>query len=86
MSGRSGGERGSLFDVDGVLGQGRRPIPSSIHFLPEVQRRGIPYPLLTNHDCLTTVGFSKRLATRKIFRAPLVRPDRVVDDLPEFEP
>ncbi|MFZ4695246.1 MAG: hypothetical protein ACOYMV_08990 [Verrucomicrobiia bacterium] len=72
--------------MDGVLDQGRCPTPDAIHFLREVLRRGIPYLLPTNHGCLTPAGFSKKLATRKMPCAPLVHPDRVVDDLSMLEP
>lgn len=58
--------------MDGVLYQGRRPIPGAIRFLREVQRRGIPYLLLTNHGCLTPAGFSKKLAKMGI-RVPPAR-------------
>ena len=54
--------RGWLLDMDGVLYHGNRVIPGAVRFLREIQRRGIPYLLLTNHGCLTPAGFSAKLA------------------------
>lgn len=48
--------------MDGVLYRGKRPIPGAIRFLREVQQRGIPYLLLTNHGCLTPADLSRKLA------------------------
>jgi len=64
--------RGWLFDMDGVLYRGKRPIPGAIRFLGEVQRRGIPYLLLTNHGCLTPLELSRKLARMGI-RVPPAR-------------
>src|ERR671916_2861038 len=52
--------RGWLFDVDGVLHVGSRPIPGAAELLGELIEREIPFRLLTN----TTTASRATLATR----------------------
>ncbi len=54
--------KGFLLDMDGVVYRGGKPIPEALRFLSILQKRKIPYLLLTNHGCLTPSGFSKKLA------------------------
>lgn len=48
--------------MDGVIYRGRSPIPEALDFLRRFEAKHIPYLLLTNHSCLTPLGFSKKLA------------------------
>ena len=52
--------RGWLFDVDGVLHVGLRPVPGAAELLGELTQRKIPFRLLTN----TTTASRATLATR----------------------
>ncbi len=52
--------QGWLFDVDGVLHVGQRPIPGAAELLAELMAREIPFRLLTN----TTTASRATLATR----------------------
>ncbi len=45
--------RGFLFDMDGVLYRGARPLPGARAMLEELDRRGIPYALVTNNSTRT---------------------------------
>ncbi|MGQ0549980.1 MAG: hypothetical protein ACT4PY_09990, partial [Armatimonadota bacterium] len=42
--------RGILFDMDGVLYRGRRPLPGARRTLEALGRAGIPYALVTNNS------------------------------------
>lgn len=48
MTGGLGRARGFLFDVDGVLHVGNRPVPGAAGALSLLTERGIPFRLLTN--------------------------------------
>jgi HAD superfamily hydrolase (TIGR01457 family) len=53
---------GYLLDMDGVLYRGHEPIPGAADFLRDLDARGIPFLLLTNHACLTPQQFQRKLA------------------------
>ena len=53
---------GYLLDMDGVLYRGGEPIPHAREFIGRLQKRAIPFLLLTNHSCLTPDGFARKLA------------------------
>src|SRR5918997_6056757 len=58
--GRLSHVRGFLFDVDGVLHVGSRPVPGAVELLAELAAREIPFRLLTN----TTTSSRATLAVR----------------------
>jgi 4-nitrophenyl phosphatase len=66
--------RGFLFDMDGVLYRGARPLPGGRALLGALDRRGIPFALVTNNSTRTPRQYVRHLATMGI----RVREDRVV--------
>jgi NagD protein len=52
-----------LIDMDGVLVQGRMPVPGAAEFLARLEGRGAKYLVLTNNPLYTPGDLSHRLAT-----------------------
>lgn len=55
--------RGFLFDMDGVLYRGRRPLPGAHAILAALERTGIPYALVTNNSTRTPRQYVRHLAS-----------------------
>ncbi|MDR7457536.1 MAG: HAD-IIA family hydrolase [Armatimonadota bacterium] len=68
------GVRGFLFDMDGVLYRGARPLPGSRTLLAALARRGVPFALVTNNSTRTPRQYVRHLA-RMGMRVP---EDRIV--------
>lgn len=55
--------RGFLFDMDGVLYRGRRVLPGARVLLAALDRKGIPFALVTNNSTRTPRQYTRFLAT-----------------------
>ncbi|MDQ7841063.1 MAG: HAD-IIA family hydrolase [bacterium] len=55
--------RGYLFDMDGVLYRGRRVLPGARALLAALDRKGIPFALVTNNSTRTPRQYTRFLAT-----------------------
>jgi 4-nitrophenyl phosphatase len=66
--------RGFLFDMDGVLYRGHRPLPGARAILTELERLGLPYALVTNNSTRTPRQYVRHLATMGM----RVREDRII--------
>lgn len=53
---------GFLFDMDGVLYRGHRALPGARALLAEMDRRGIPFALVTNNSARTPRQYVRHLA------------------------
>jgi len=62
--------RGFLFDMDGVLYRGGKPIAPAIAFLRRLQKSDVPFLLVTNHSCLTPAQYAAKLGCMGIRVAP----------------
>ena len=51
-----------VFDMDGTIYLGERPIPGAVEFISELNRRGIDYRFLTNNSSHGRRFYSDRLA------------------------
>jgi 4-nitrophenyl phosphatase len=66
--------RGFLFDMAGVLYRGARPLPGGRALLAALDRRGVPFALVTNNSTRTPRQYVRHLARMGI----RVREDRIV--------
>lgn len=57
------GVRALLLDLDGVLVLAGRPLPGAADALAELERRAIPYRIVTNTSLLSRVTLARRLAS-----------------------
>lgn len=64
--------RGYLFDMDGVLYRGRRVLPGARSLLAALDRKGIPFALVTNNSTRSPRQYVRFLATMGI-RVPAYR-------------
>ncbi len=55
--------RGFLFDMDGVLYRGRRPLSGARAILAALERAGVPYALVTNNSTRTPRQYVRHLAS-----------------------
>jgi 4-nitrophenyl phosphatase len=53
---------GFLFDMDGVLYRGRRPLPGARALLDELARRNVPFAVVTNNSARTPRQYARQLA------------------------
>jgi HAD superfamily hydrolase (TIGR01458 family) len=53
------GVRGLLLDLDGVLILAGRPIPGAVDALAELERRGVPYRIVTNTSLWSRVALAR---------------------------
>ncbi|MDR7419528.1 MAG: HAD-IIA family hydrolase [Armatimonadota bacterium] len=53
---------GFLFDMDGVLYRGRRPLPGARALLADLDRRAVPFALVTNNSARTPRQYARHLA------------------------
>ncbi|MDR7521284.1 MAG: HAD-IIA family hydrolase [Armatimonadota bacterium] len=58
--------RAFLFDMDGVLYRGDRPLPGARDLLADLDRRGIPYAMVTNNTTRTPRQYVRHLAAMGI--------------------
>jgi len=63
---------GFLFDMDGVLYRGNRPLPGARAMLNALQHRGIPFALVTNNTTRTPRQYVRHLASLGM-RVPVSR-------------
>ncbi|MDR7545055.1 MAG: HAD-IIA family hydrolase [Armatimonadota bacterium] len=66
--------RGFLFDMDGVLYRGHRPLPGARTVLTRLERLGLPYALVTNNSTRTPRQYVRHLAAMRM----RVQEDRIV--------
>jgi 4-nitrophenyl phosphatase len=57
----TGGIRGLLIDLDGVIYTGREPIPGSAGFLAAARQHGLPFLLVTNNSTASPQQVADRL-------------------------
>src|SRR6266566_1868376 len=76
-TGRLAGVRGLLLDMDGVLVLRGSPIPGAPESLAELERRGLPYRVITNTSVLSRESLSAWGASVGL----AVPPDRIISAL-----
>jgi 4-nitrophenyl phosphatase len=54
--------RGIAFDMDGVLYRGEHVLPGAVELVTELQRRGIPFAMVTNNSTRTPEEYAAKLA------------------------
>lgn len=69
--------RGLLFDMDGVLYRGRRPLPGARALLAALEQAGRPFALVTNNSTMTPGQYARKLAAMGM----PVAPGRIVTSL-----
>jgi 4-nitrophenyl phosphatase len=62
--------QGWLIDMDGVLYQGKRPLPAAPTFIAALQDAGTPFLFLTNNATRTPEAYVQRLAEMAIHVGP----------------
>lgn len=60
------GTRGFLLDFDGVLVLAGRPIPGASEALRELERRAVPYRVVTNTSMMSRATMARRAAARGV--------------------
>jgi HAD superfamily hydrolase (TIGR01458 family) len=77
VAGHLSGVRGLLLDLDGVLVVQGRAIPGAAETLAEIERRGLPYRVVTNTSFVSRASLSAWGASAGL----MVPPDRIMSAL-----